>query len=97
MFNNLKSLVDDINSYLKILNSDKQLLKVLKDELNEIKDNFSTPRKTEIQKHDIEEVDTEDLIIEEDVVVTVSHQGYIKRVLKSSYKVQKEEEKERMP
>ena len=89
MFNNLKSLIDDINSYLKILNSDKQLLKVFKDELNEIKDNFATPRKTEIQKHDIEEVDTEDLIIEEDVVVTVSHQGYIKRVLKSSYKVQK--------
>ena len=86
---NLKSLVDDINGYLKILNSDKQLLKVLKDELNEIKDNFATPRKTEIQKHDIEEVDTEDLIVEEDVVITVSHQGYIKRVLKSSYKVQK--------
>ena len=66
-----------------------RLLKVLKDELNEIKNNFATPRKTEIQKHDIEDVDTEDLIVEEDVVVTVSHQGYIKRVLKSSYKVQK--------
>ena len=89
LFNNLKSLVDDINNYLKILNSNKQLLKVLKDELNEIKNNFATPRKTEIQKHDIENVDTEDLIVEEDVVVTVSHQGYIKRVLKSSYKVQK--------
>ena len=89
LFNNLKSLVDDINNYLKILNSNKQLLKVLKDELNEIKNNFATPRKTEIQKHDIEDVDTEDLIVEEDVVVTVSHQGYIKRVLKSSYKVQK--------
>ena len=89
LFNNLKSLVDNINNYLKILNSNKQLLKVLKDELAEIKDNFATPRKTEIQKHDIEDVDTEDLIVEEDVVVTVSHQGYIKRVLKSSYKVQK--------
>ena len=89
LFNNLKSLVEDINTYLKILNSDKQLLKVLKSELTEIKDNFSTDRKTEIQKHDIEDIDTEDLIIEEDVVVTVSHQGYIKRVLKSSYKVQK--------
>ena len=89
LFNNLKSLVDDINNYLKILNSNKQLLKVLKDELNEIKNNFATHRKTEIQKHDIEDVDTEDLIVEEDVVVTVSHQGYIKLVLKSSYKVQK--------
>ena len=57
--------------------------------MTEIKDGFATPRKTEIQKHDIEDIDTEDLIIEEDVVVTVSHQGYIKRVLKSSYKVQK--------
>ena len=46
--------------------------------MTEIKDNFSTDRKTEIQKHDIEDIDTEDLIIEEDVVVTVSHQGYIK-------------------
>ena len=52
--------------------------------MTEIKDNFSTDRKTEIQKHDIEDIDTEDLIIEEDVVVTVSHQGYIKRVLKLS-------------
>ena len=69
--------------------TDHELLKVLKSELTEIKDNFSTDRKTEIQKHDIEDIDTEDLIIEEDVVVTVSHQGYIKRVLKSSYKVQK--------
>ena len=54
----MKSLVDDINDYLKILNSNKQLLKVLKDELNEIRNNFATPRKTEIQKHDIEDVDT---------------------------------------
>jgi DNA gyrase subunit A len=89
LFNNLKSLIEDINEYLKILNSEKQLLKVLKNELIEVKDNFATPRKTEIQKHDIEAIDTEDLIVEEDIVITVSHQGYIKRVLKSSYKVQK--------
>ena len=45
--------------------------------------------RTVIQEQDFENIDTEDLIVEEDVVITVSHQGYIKRVPKDSYKNQK--------
>ncbi|MAV82056.1 MAG: DNA gyrase subunit A [Pelagibacteraceae bacterium] len=89
LLNSLKELTDDINAYLKILNSNKELLKILKEELIEVKTNFATPRKTEIQTKDFQDIDTEDLIIEEDVVITVSHQGYIKRVTKDSYKIQK--------
>ncbi len=89
LLNSLKELMDDINAYLKILNSNKELLKILKEELIEVKTNFATPRKTEIQTKDFQDIDTEDLIIEEDVVITVSHQGYIKRVTKDSYKIQK--------
>ena len=89
LLTNLKELMDDINGYLKILNSSKELLKILKEELNEVKANFATPRKTEIQVKDFEDIDTEDLIVEEEVVITVSHQGYIKRVPRDSYKVQK--------
>ena len=89
LFTNLKSLIEDINGYLKILNSNKELLKILKNELMEVKDNFATPRRTVIQEQDFENIDTEDLIVEEDVVITVSHQGYIKRVPKDSYKNQK--------
>ena len=89
LFTSLKDLIDDVNGYLKILNSDKELLKILKNELSEVKDNFATPRRTVIQEQDFENIDTEDLIVEEDVVITVSHQGYIKRVPKDSYKNQK--------
>ena len=89
LFTSLKDLIDDVNGYLKILNSDKELIKILKNELSEVKDNFATPRRTVIQEQDFENIDTEDLIVEEDVVITVSHQGYIKRVPKDSYKNQK--------
>lgn len=89
LFTSLKDLIDDVNGYLKILNSDKELIKILKNELLEVKDNFATPRRTVIQEQDFENIDTEDLIVEEDVVITVSHQGYIKRVPKDSYKNQK--------
>ena len=89
IFSNLQTLIKDINGYLKILNSNNELLGILKNELLEVKDNFATPRKTEIQERAFENIDTEDLIVEEDVVITVSHQGYIKRVPKDSYKNQK--------
>ncbi len=89
LLSNLKSLIEDISKLLKILNSSKELIRILKEELNEVKDNFATPRKTKIQDQDFQDINTEDLIVEEDVVITVSHQGYIKRVPKDSYKIQK--------
>jgi len=84
----LTKLADEIKEYLAILASRQRIVDIVKAELERIKAEFATPRKTEII--DIEgEVDDEDLIQREDVVVTVSHKGYIKRVPLSSYRAQR--------
>ncbi len=84
----LKKLADEIKDYLDILSSRARIVDIIKTELTDIRDEFATPRKTEIM--DIEgEVDDEDLIAREDVVVTVSHKGYIKRVPLSTYRAQR--------
>ena len=61
---------------------------IIKDELLAIKTEFATPRRTEIREQDFE-VEDEDLIQREDMVVTVSHAGYIKRVPLSAYRAQR--------
>lgn len=84
----LKKIAGEIKDYLDILSSRARIVAIVKQELAEIKAEFATPRKTEIV--DIEgEVEDEDLIAREDVVVTVSHRGYIKRVPLSTYRAQR--------
>jgi DNA gyrase subunit A len=84
----LKKIADEIKDYLAILSSRTRIVEIVKQELAQIKAEFATPRKTEIV--DIEgEVEDEDLIQREDVVVTVSHRGYIKRVPLSTYRAQR--------
>jgi DNA gyrase subunit A len=84
----LKGLADKIRDYLDILRSRARIISIVKDELTAIKEEFGTPRRTEIL--DIEgEVEDEDLIQREDMVVTVSHKGYIKRVPLSTYRAQR--------
>jgi len=84
----LKKIAEEIKDYLAILSSRARIIDIVKGELTAIKDEFATPRKTEIV--DIEgEVEDEDLIQREDVVVTVSHKGYIKRVPLSTYRAQR--------
>jgi len=84
----LKKIAEEIKDYLAILSSRARIIDIVKGELTAIKGEFATPRKTEIV--DIEgEVEDEDLIQREDVVVTVSHKGYIKRVPLSAYRAQK--------
>ena len=61
---------------------------IIKDELTAIKTEFATPRRTEIIEND-GEVEDEDLIQREDMVVTVSHAGYVKRVPLSTYRAQR--------
>jgi DNA gyrase subunit A len=78
----------EIKQYLEVLSSRGRIVGMVKDELKAIRDEFATPRRTEIV--DIEgEVDDEDLIQREDVVVTVSHRGYIKRVPLAAYRAQR--------
>jgi DNA gyrase subunit A len=84
----LKGLADKIRDYLDILSSRARVVAIVRDELVAVKEEFATPRRTEIL--DIEgEVEDEDLIQKEDMVVTVSHRGYIKRVPLSTYRAQR--------
>ena len=84
----LTKIGGEIKEYLEILSSRARIVGIVRGELTALKDEFATPRRTEIV--DIEgEVEDEDLIQREDVVVTVSHKGYIKRVPLSTYRAQK--------
>jgi len=84
----LAKLGAEIADYLDILRSRARVLGIVKDELAEIRNEFATPRKTEILESDAD-MDDEDLIQREDMVVTVSHAGYIKRVPLSAYRAQR--------
>ena len=84
----LQELVKEIAGHLEILRSPEKLIEVLRGELVAIKEQFATPRLTQIE--DVEfEADIEALIQREDMVVTVSHAGYIKRVPLSTYRAQR--------
>jgi DNA gyrase subunit A len=84
----LQKLAKEISEYLDILRSRLRVMNIIKDELAQIKTDFATPRRTEIIEND-GEVDDEDLIAREDMVVTVSHAGYVKRVPLSAYRAQR--------
>ncbi|MDB5652973.1 MAG: gyrase subunit, partial [Tardiphaga sp.] len=84
----LDKLAVEIADYLEILRSRARVQTIIKDELGAVKAEFATPRKTEIIEQE-GEVEDEDLIQREDMVVTVSHHGYVKRVPLSTYRAQR--------
>src|SRR5438477_2355622 len=84
----LDKLAAEIADYLDILRSRARIQTIVKDELKAVRDKFATPRRTVIAEHE-GEVEEEDLIHREDMVVTVSHLGYIKRVPLSTYRAQR--------
>jgi DNA gyrase subunit A len=84
----LDKLALEIADYLEILRSRARVQKIITDELAQIKKDYATPRRTVIAEA-TGEVNEEDLITREDMVVTVSHQGYIKRVPLSTYRAQR--------
>ncbi|EGP07628.1 DNA gyrase subunit A [Bradyrhizobiaceae bacterium SG-6C] len=84
----LNKLATEIADYLDILRSRARIQNIIKDELTAVKDEFATPRRTVIIDQE-GEVEDEDLIQREDMVVTVSHAGYVKRVPLSTYRAQK--------
>ncbi|MGN6098950.1 MAG: DNA gyrase subunit A, partial [Bosea sp. (in: a-proteobacteria)] len=84
----LEKLAKEIADYLDILRSRVRIQDIVKAELAEAKAAFATPRRTEIQDWG-SDLDDEDLIAREDMVVTVSHGGYIKRVPLSTYRAQR--------
>ncbi|MGD9656353.1 MAG: DNA gyrase subunit A [Methylocystis sp.] len=84
----LNKLAAEIADYLDILRSRERLFGIVKDEMLAVKEAHATPRRTQIVEAD-GEVEDEDLIAREDMVVTVSHAGYIKRVPLSTYRAQR--------
>ena len=84
----LTKIGEEIRDFLDILSSRGRIVSMIKDELGAIKAEFGTPRKTEIVDFD-GDLEDEDLIQREDMVVTVSHKGYIKRVPLSTYRAQR--------
>ncbi|KPA52383.1 DNA gyrase subunit A [Photobacterium leiognathi subsp. mandapamensis] len=83
-----KALLDEIAELMHILSSSERLMEVIREELELVKEQFSDARRTEITaaSHDI---DMEDLITQEDVVVTLSHEGYVKYQILSDYEAQR--------
>src|SRR6185295_6647721 len=81
-------LCTEIARLQAILADEKLLLALIVKELEEVKEKHGEPRRTEIVE-DEAEIQVEDLIQEEDMVVTISHEGYIKRTAVSDYKAQK--------
>jgi len=84
----LNSLAREIEDYLDILRSRQRVIEIVRTELLEIREQFATPRKTEISDS-AGDMEDEDLITREDMVVTVTHGGYIKRVPLSAYRAQR--------
>jgi len=84
----LKEILAEIKRLDAILKSEELIEGIIKDELLEIKDKFKCPRITEIVD-DYEDIDIEDLIANENMVVTITHRGYIKRVPSKTYEKQK--------
>lgn len=84
----MKKLALEINEYLAILGSRDKLMGILRSELVSMRERFAVPRRTQIAEIEFEQ-DDEDLIQREDMVVTVSFGGYVKRTPLSTYRLQK--------
>ena len=81
------AVVDEIIKHLQLLASPKKINRRIADELREAQKNFATPRRSEIIA-DAEDIDIESLIAEEEMIVTFSHRGYVKRQAVSDYAAQ---------
>lgn len=88
IIDDLKATLKEIKNLREILGSDELVSKIIGEELSEIKDKYGDQRKTEIIA-DIKEITIEDLITEEEMVITISHNGYIKRNPLSAYRSQR--------
>ncbi len=83
-----KTLMEKIAYYKAVLASEKMVLDIIKEELQEMRRKYNDPRRTVISDEDTK-MDIEDLIAEEDMVLTITHHGYIKRISLDTYRSQK--------
>ncbi|MFH1733053.1 MAG: DNA gyrase subunit A [Planctomycetota bacterium] len=82
-----RALIEKINEYKAILESEKLVLEIIKEELLDLRQKYGDERRTEIRES-VEDIDLEDLITEENVAVTVSREAYIKRMPLGAYRTQ---------
>ncbi|MFO0988698.1 MAG: DNA gyrase subunit A [Alphaproteobacteria bacterium] len=85
----LQQVVEQIKDLLGILASRERVLQIVRDEFARMKEAFNTPRKTTLEEADATIEDEESLIQHEDMVLTITHQGYVKRVPLSTYRAQR--------
>lgn len=85
----ISQLREDIAYYEDLLAHEEKILAVIADELRDISNRFSNKRRTAISAQGVQNLDVEDLIAEEDMVVTVTHAGYVKRLPVATYRSQK--------
>jgi DNA gyrase subunit A len=88
LVNEYQKLLDEVTEYQRILSDDKIILGMIRDDCLELKKKHGDERRTEISGEEIGSIDLEDLITEEAMVVTISHNGYIKRTPASTYRAQ---------
>ena len=84
-----RKLLDEIREYLRILSDEKNILAIIREDLEEIKKKYANPRRTILSETEVRAIDVEDLIEEENMVVSISHRGYIKRTPVSTYRSQR--------
>ncbi|MCY8410840.1 DNA gyrase subunit A, partial [Bacillus haynesii] len=84
-----QSLVELIAELKAILADEEKVLEIIREELIEVKERFNDERRTEIVTSGLETIEDEDLITRENIVVTLTHNGYIKRLPSSTYRSQK--------
>jgi len=89
LVNEYRGLLQEIGEYRRILASTANILAIVRSDLEEIKRRFGDRRRTEIVEGEAGDIDMEDLITEETMVVSISHQGYIKRTPASTYRAQR--------
>ena len=87
IFGEARTLAEAIRGYLEILASREKIMAIVREELVEVRTNFAVPRRTEIVEGDAD-VEDEDLIPREDMVITVTHGGYVKRTPLATYRTQ---------
>ncbi len=84
-----KKLLEEITDYLEILGDKGRIYTIIKEDLAEIRRKYADARRTEITGEELGNIDIEDLIEEENMVVSISHRGYIKRTPVSAYRSQR--------
>jgi len=87
--NEYKELQDNIREYNEILENQDKILEIISKDLEELKEKYGDERKTKVIKGQVNEISEEDMVANEEMLVTITHSGYIKRLPPDTYKSQK--------